>query len=82
MSTEYKDETSRLKEEIRDLKQAQAVQAATEAGAHSTQAAVQAGDVATQSATHAGTWSTMTAGAAGFIIGIFMALAFAAVAKD
>ncbi len=73
---------SDLKLEVEGLKQAQAVAEATNAGAHSTQAAVQAGDTAAQTATHAGTWTTMMAGAVAFIVGIFVALAFVAVAKD
>jgi hypothetical protein len=76
------DQITSLKEEIQELKQAQAVAEASNAGAHSTQAAVQAGDTAAQTATHAGTWSTMMAGAVAFIVGIFLALAFVAVAKD
>lgn len=64
------------------MKTQQAVQAAEQAGAQATQAATQAGETAAQTATHAGTWSTMLAGAIGFIVGIFLALAFVAVAKD
>ena len=37
---------------------------------------------ATQAATHAGTWSTMVAGSAGLIVGIFLALAFAATTRS
>ena len=74
--------TSDLQEQIHGLKEQIAVQAAEQVGAQSTQAAAQAGDTAAQTATHAGTWSTMIAGAAMFIVGIFMALAFVAVAKD
>lgn len=82
MSTDYADTETDLCDEIQDLKTAQAVQEATDARAHATQAAVQAGDTAAQTAAHAGTWSTMVAGAAMFIVGIFMALAFVAVARD
>lgn len=71
-----------LQDEVQALKTAQAVHEAANAGAHSTQAAAHAGDVAAQTATHAGTWSTMMAGAVGFIVGIFLALAFVAVARD
>jgi hypothetical protein len=73
---------SDLKQEIQELKQAQAVAEAANAGAQSTQAATLAGDTAAQTATHAGTWSTMMAGAVAFVVGIFLALAFVAVAKD
>ena len=73
---------SDLKLELEEMKQAQAVAEATHAGAHATQAAVQAGQTAAQTAAHAGTWSTMVAGAAMFIVGIFLALAFVAVARD
>jgi hypothetical protein len=45
------------------------------------QAATQAGETATQAATHAGTWSAMTAGAAGLVVGMFLALAITAVAR-
>jgi hypothetical protein len=45
------------------------------------QAATQAGANATQAATHAGTWSTMVAGSAGLIVGMFLALAFAATTR-
>lgn len=63
--------TEDLRHAYHELKKDQEVQAAT-----------QAGEMSTQAATHAGTWSTMIAGWSGFIIGIFMALAFVAVAKD
>jgi hypothetical protein len=82
LATEYSDSPSDLKQEIEDLKRNQAVYAAEQAGAQATQAATQAGDTATQAATHAGTWSTMVAAAAGFIVGIFLALAFVAVVND
>ncbi len=82
MESDSNPSVSDLKLGIRELRQAQAVAEATNAGAHSTQAAVQAGDTAAQTATHAGTWSTMMAGAAAFIVGIFVTLAFVAVAED
>jgi hypothetical protein len=74
-----------LEERVHGLETAQAVQAATQAGAEATQsaamagmtstnAAVQAGNVATSAAMHAGTWATMGAGAAGLIIGIFLGI--------
>ena len=56
-----------LQQELQDLKKTVEVQAATQAGAN-----------ATQAATHAGTWSTMLAGAAGLIVGMFLALALTA----
>jgi hypothetical protein len=46
------------------------------------QAATQAGETATQAATHAGTWSAMIAGAAGLVVGMFLAVAITAVARD
>ena len=56
-----------LAQELQDLKKTVEVQAATDAGAHATQAAA-----------HAGTWSTMVAGAAGLVVGMFLALALSA----
>ena len=58
-------------QEIQELRKAIEVQAATEAGAN-----------ATQAATHAGTWSTMLAGAAGLVVGMFLALALTATARS
>ena len=55
-----------LKQELEDLKTAQATQAATLAGAQTTQAAMQAG-----------TWSTMAAGFAGLVVGLFLGIAIA-----
>ena len=60
-------ETTDVRQEIEELKKSMEVQAATQAGAH-----------ATQAATHAGTWSTMLAGAAGLVVGMFLALALTA----
>jgi hypothetical protein len=60
-------ETIDVRQEIQDLRKNLEVQAATPTGA-----------TATQAATHAGTWSTMVAGSAGLIVGMFLALAFAA----
>lgn len=74
--------TNDLDQQVQDLKTAQAVMQAELTGAQSTQAATEAGHAATNAATAAGTWSTMMAGAAGFLLGIFTALAFVAVAKD
>ena len=56
-----------LQKRIEQLEKTQAVDAATQAGAH-----------ATQMATHAGTWSTMLAGGVGLIVGMFLALAISA----
>jgi hypothetical protein len=46
------------------------------------QVATQAGANATQAATHAGTWSAMLAGAAGLIVGMFLALAVITAARS
>ena len=56
-----------LQKRIEQLEKAQAVDAATQAGAH-----------ATQAATHAGTWSTMLAGGVGLVVGMFLALTISA----
>jgi hypothetical protein len=63
--------TPDLRQEIQDLQKTIEVQAATQAGAH-----------ATQAATQAGTWSTMVAGSAGLVVGLFLALAFAATTRS
>ena len=60
---------------------AQATQAAAMSGMEATNAAATAGMTATNTAMQAGTWSTMGAGAGGFIIGIFLGLAIAAVRR-
>jgi hypothetical protein len=59
---------------IDDLEKAQAVQAATQAGAEATQAATLAGAQSTQAAAHAGTWTTMAAGSVALIVGMFLGL--------
>jgi hypothetical protein len=64
-------ETTDMRQEIQDLRKQLEVDAATQAGAN-----------ATQVATHAGTWSTMVAGSAGLVVGLFLALAFAATARS
>jgi len=64
-------ETTDVRQEIQDLRKEMEIQAATQAGAH-----------ATQAATHAGTWSTMVAGSAGLLVGMFLALAFAATTRS
>jgi hypothetical protein len=61
-----------LRAELEDLKMAQAVQAATTAGAQATQLATQAGQAATTAATFAGTWSTIAAGTVMFFIGLWV----------
>jgi hypothetical protein len=67
-----------VREEIQELRHAMELQAATQAGVDATQVATMTGAQATQAAAHAGTWSTMAAGAGGLIVGVFLALAFAA----
>ena len=74
--------TNELTEQVQDLKTSQAVMQAELMGAQATQAATEAGHAATNAAAAAGTWSTMLAGAVAFVVGIFLALAFVAVAKD
>ena len=64
-------ETTDVRQEIQDLRKSMEVQAATQAGAN-----------ATQAATHAGTWSTMLAGSTGLVVGMFLALAFAATTRS
>ena len=64
-------EATDVKQDVQELRKEMDVQAATQAGAN-----------ATQAATHAGTWSTMVAGSAGLIVGLFLALAFAATTRS
>lgn len=64
-------ETTDAAQEIQELRKQLEVQAATQAGAN-----------ATQAATHAGTWTTMVAGSAGLVVGMFLALAFAATTRS
>jgi len=73
---------SDVRKEIDELKKTMEVQTATQAGVDATQTATMAGAQATQAAAHAGTWSTMLAGSAGLIIGMFLALAFAATTRS
>ena len=86
--TESNNKTSKdqkdlsLHEEIQELKHAMEIQAATQAGVDATQVATMTGAQATQAAAHAGTWSTMAAGAGGLIVGMFLALAFAATTRS
>jgi hypothetical protein len=67
-------DTAEVAKRIEALEKAQAVQAATEAGAQATQAATLAGAQATQAAAHAGTWATMAAGSIALIVGMFLGL--------
>ena len=76
-----KQDKKTTREEIQELKHALELQTATQAGVDATQVATTAGAQATQAAAHAGTWSTMTAGSAGFVVGIFFALAFVATTR-
>ena len=79
-SKEQKD--TDVREEVQELKHAIELQAATQAGVDATQVATMTGAQATQAAAHAGTWSTMLAGAGGLIVGLFLALAFAATRRS
>jgi hypothetical protein len=63
-----------IAQRVSELEKAQAVQAATQAGAEATQAATQAGAQATQAAAHAGTWATMAAGSVALVVGMFLGL--------
>ena len=77
---ETKQETT-TREEIQELRHALELQTATQAGVDATQVATTAGAQTTQAAAHAGTWSTMVAGSAGFVVGMFVALAFVATTR-
>ena len=66
-----------LEQRVSDLEKAQAVQAATQAGAEATQTATMAGAQATQAAAHAGTWATMAAGSIALVVGIFLGVTIA-----
>jgi hypothetical protein len=82
--TESKNETKQDKstrEEIQELKHTLELQTARQAGVDATQVATTAGAQTTQAAAHAGTWSTMVGSSAGFVIGIFVALAFVAATR-
>lgn len=76
------EETQDVRREIEDLKKAMAVQTATQAGVDATQVATATGAQATQAAAQAGTWSTMVAGSVGLVVGMFLALAFAATTRS
>ncbi len=61
-------------ERIHALETAQAVQAATMAGAEATQAAVQAGITSTGAATAAGNMAAMVVGSVSLVVGIFLGI--------
>ena len=93
METNVTTDMQELRKDVNDLKTAQAVQAATQAGEMATQAATQAGAIATQTATQAGGMATMGAaqagtvgavisGAAGLVVGMFLALLIRSVGVD
>ena len=63
-----------LSQRVGNIEKAQAVHAATQAGAEATQAATLAGAQTTQAAAHAGTWTTMAAGSVALIVGMFLGL--------
>ena len=69
---------SNVDERIHGLEVAQAVQAATMAGAEATQAALQAGNMATTTAMSAGNMAVTVAGSVALVVGIFMGLAIGA----
>ena len=64
-----------INERIHGLETAQAVQAATMAGAEATQAAVQAGNMATTAAMATGNMAVTVAGSVALVVGIFLGLA-------
>lgn len=66
-----------VQHELQALEKAQAVQAATQAGAQATQAATQAGGMATMAAAQAGTAAAVAAGGIGLVVGIFLGLTMA-----
>ena len=66
---------SSVEERIHGLETAQAVQAATMAGAEATQAAIQAGNMATTAAMSAGNMALTVAGSVALVVGIFLGIA-------
>jgi uncharacterized membrane protein len=74
MEANTSTEMQNLRKDIDDLKTAQAVQAATQAGAVATMGATQAGAVATMGAAQAGTVGAVIAGAVGLVVGLFLGL--------
>ena len=69
---------SNVNERLHGLETAQAVQAATMAGAEATQAAIQAGNMATTAAMSAGNMAVTVAGSVALVVGIFLGLAMGA----
>jgi hypothetical protein len=67
-----KSETDEIWKQLHELKTAQAVQAATQAGAQATQAAATAGAQATQAAASAGIMTTMAAGFISLVVGVLL----------
>ena len=67
-------EDDKLIERIHALETAQAVQAATMAGAEATQAAVQAGITSTGAAAAAGNMASMVVGSVSLIVGIVLGI--------
>ena len=65
-----------MRQDIEELKKAQAVQVATDTGAHATQAAMQAGAQATQAAATAGLAAAVAAGAIGLVVGMLLGSVF------
>jgi hypothetical protein len=70
-------ESTEVAERLSAVEKAQAVQAATQAGAEATQAAAQAGMTATQATAQAGTVGMMAAGSVALIVGIFLGIVIA-----
>lgn len=70
-------ESTDVAERLSALEKAQAVQAATQAGAEATQAATQAGTTATQAAAQAGIVGMMATGSIALIVGIFLGITIA-----
>jgi hypothetical protein len=63
-----------VNERLHAVETAQAVQAATLAGAEATQGAIQAGAATTNAAAHAGTVAMVAAGSVALIVGMFLGL--------
>lgn len=82
METNVTTDMQELRKDVNDLKTAQAVQAATQAGAIATQTATQAGGMATMGAAQAGTVGAVIAGAGGLVVGMFLGLLIRSVGVD
>lgn len=63
-----------LQERVHGLETAQAVQAATQAGAEATQSAAMAGMTSTHAAMQAGNMAMVISGSVGFIVGVFLGI--------